>query len=382
MENYQKEGQEKRNNTTAQRMATGVFRDRESTERAYNMLKERGYSQEEINLIMSDETRKTYFKDAEGNETEIGTKAAEGAGKGSAIGGTIGAIAGVIAALGTSLVIPGLGIIIAGPIAAGLAGAGAGGLAGGLIGALVGAGIPEARARLYESGIKEGDILIAVRPHSDEDERYFESNWETYNESNEFRESDLMADDRNVTRMDNQPIAGDNDADFRSGETITGNRDRNMSGVDTISDENEPYIATDVRSMGDRDMTSDDEMGLGRDADLSYGNESNRRDLTSDDEMLMADNDADTLRENDEDYLTDDENAAESRNMRAGSNLGENEEEYLTNEDDLIYDDEDLNDDDDEINLKDPDETIRNKEGIRGRKPGPRDVDQNYREYI
>ena len=36
-------------------------------------------------------------------------------------------------------------------LAAGLAGAGAGGLAGGLIGALVGPGIPEARAKLYET---------------------------------------------------------------------------------------------------------------------------------------------------------------------------------------------------------------------------------------
>lgn len=162
-------------------MLTGMFRDRESTENAYNDLHERGYSKDDINLVMSDETRKKHFSDDTVKDTKIGTKAAEGAGKGSAIGGTVGAIAGVVAAIGTSLVIPGLGIIIAGPIAAGLAGAGAGGLTGGIIGALVGSGIPEARAKLYESGIKEGQIVIGVNPRNDEDAEYFENNWRTHN---------------------------------------------------------------------------------------------------------------------------------------------------------------------------------------------------------
>ncbi len=164
-------------NLTAERtMLTGMFRDRESTESAYNTLQEKGYAKEDINLVMSDETRKKHFTDGV-EETEIGTKAAEGAGKGSAIGGTVGAIVGVIAAIGTSVAIPGLGIIIAGPIAAGLAGAGAGGITGGIIGALVGSGIPEARAKLYESGIKNGNIVIGVRPRNEEDANYFENDW-------------------------------------------------------------------------------------------------------------------------------------------------------------------------------------------------------------
>lgn len=172
MENYQSE-----NDTTSRGMLTGMFRDRESTEKAYNDLSDKGYSKEEINMIMSDETRKKHFSGDDIRETEIGTKAAEGAGKGSAIGGTIGAIAGVIAAIGTSLVIPGLGLVIAGPLAVGLAGAGAGGLAGGVIGALIGSGIPEERAKLYESGIKNGNVVLGVHPHNDEDARYFEDNW-------------------------------------------------------------------------------------------------------------------------------------------------------------------------------------------------------------
>lgn len=164
--------------TTDHGMLTGMFRDRESTEHAYNTLHERGYTKDDINIVMSDETRKKHFS---GNviETELGTKAAEGAGKGSAIGGTVGAIAGVLAAIGTSMIIPGLGIVIAGPIVAGLAGAGAGGITGGIIGALVGSGIPEERAKLYESGIKNGNIVMGVHPRNSEDARYFENNWRT-----------------------------------------------------------------------------------------------------------------------------------------------------------------------------------------------------------
>jgi len=158
------------------KMLTGMFADRESAENAYNSLYERGYSKDDINLIMSDETRKKHFsQDVE--ETEIGTKAAEGAGKGSAIGGTVGAIVGVVAALGTSLVIPGLGLLVAGPLAAGLAGAGAGGIAGGVIGALVGSGIPEERAKIYESGVKDGRIVMGVNPRNDDDANHIENSW-------------------------------------------------------------------------------------------------------------------------------------------------------------------------------------------------------------
>ena len=64
---------------------------------------------------------------------------------------------------------PGLNLVIAGPIAAALAGAGAGAVTGGVIGALVGAGIPEYRARVYESGLREGGILIGVEAKTDEE---------------------------------------------------------------------------------------------------------------------------------------------------------------------------------------------------------------------
>lgn len=153
---------------------TGLFRDRESAERAYGSLSSRGYGKDDVNLLMSDETRKKYFADG---DTELGTKAWEDAGKGAAIGGGVGATLAAIAAIGTTLALPGLGLLIAGPIAAALAGGGAGALTGGLIGAMVGHGIPEEHAKQYEQGIKDGGIVMGVNPRTPEDADYFENEW-------------------------------------------------------------------------------------------------------------------------------------------------------------------------------------------------------------
>jgi hypothetical protein len=158
-------------------MVTGLFNDRDSAERAYNAAAERGYSKDDVSLVMSDETRKRYFAGDDAIETELGSKAAEGAGIGAGIGGTIGAVLAGIAALGTSLVLPGLGLVVAGPLAAAIAGAGAGGITGGLVGALIGAGIPEERVQHYEEGIKQGGILMGVKTRSAEDATQIERNW-------------------------------------------------------------------------------------------------------------------------------------------------------------------------------------------------------------
>jgi hypothetical protein len=157
-------------------MVTGLFRDRESAEGAYNSLTARGYGQDDINLVMSDETRKKHFT-VDDRETELGNKALKGAGTGAAVGGAVGATLAAVAAIGTTLALPGLGLLIAGPIAAGLAGAGAGGATGGLIGALIGAGIPEERVKDYEEGIKNGGIMMGVTPRTSEDAAYFEEDW-------------------------------------------------------------------------------------------------------------------------------------------------------------------------------------------------------------
>jgi len=158
-------------------MLTGMFRDRESAEKAYNSALSRGYTKDDLNVMMSDQTRDSWF--AGDDDTGLGSKAMEGAGTGSAIGGTLGAIIAGIAAIGTSVLIPGLGLVVAGPIAAALAGAGAGGLTGGLVGALIGSGIPEDRAVQYEEGIKNGGLVMGLNPRNDDDATYFENDWRT-----------------------------------------------------------------------------------------------------------------------------------------------------------------------------------------------------------
>jgi hypothetical protein len=160
-------------------LVTGLFRDRDSAERAYQSVSDRGYDKNDVNLVMSDETRERHFATGAtaGRQTELGSKAAEGAGVGGAIGGTVGAIAAAIAAVGTTLAIPGLGLVIAGPLAAAVAGAGAGAATGGIVGALIGWGIPEERVKQYDAGIKDGGILLAVKPRNDEDALHFEDQW-------------------------------------------------------------------------------------------------------------------------------------------------------------------------------------------------------------
>lgn len=126
--------------------------------------------------MMSDDTRNRYFTDSD-VDTDLGDKVAENAGKGSLIGGGIGAVVGAIAAIGTNVLLPGLGLIVAGPLAAGLAGAGTGAAAGGLIGALTGAGVPEDEARRYETDIKDGGIYMGYKPRNEEDARYSYDRW-------------------------------------------------------------------------------------------------------------------------------------------------------------------------------------------------------------
>jgi hypothetical protein len=170
------------NSTSDQGMVTGVFYSRDEAERAYNSLLQRGYTQDEIVLLMSEETKKTNFENSD-RDTELGSKAMEKAGVGSAIGGSAGAVIGAIAAIGTTVAIPGLGLVIAGPIAAALAGAGAGGLTGGLIGGLVGAGIPKDEASRYEKSLKEGGIVIGVVPRTTNDRSAITQDLHSYSES-------------------------------------------------------------------------------------------------------------------------------------------------------------------------------------------------------
>jgi len=137
-------------------LITGTFRDRVFAERAVADLQQLGYTQNDISVMMNDQTRAWDFA------AETGSKAAEGAGVGAGIGGTLGAIVAALTATGSVAAVAATGglaaPLVAGPLVAVLAGAGAGGLGGGL----VGAGIPKDRAVAYETDLNAGNILVGV----------------------------------------------------------------------------------------------------------------------------------------------------------------------------------------------------------------------------
>jgi len=145
------------------KLVTGLFKSKTAAEAAVDAIMKRGFTRDDISVLMSDATRSKEFA------LQTRSHAADGLGIGSAVGGAVGAVLAAIAAVGTTLFLPGINLVIAGPIAAALAGAGAGGATGGLIGALIGAGIPEYRAKVYEAGIRGGGILIGVEARTEEE---------------------------------------------------------------------------------------------------------------------------------------------------------------------------------------------------------------------
>jgi len=158
-------------------LMTSSFRDRESAERAYNSIAARGYTSDEIHVLMTDETRKRLF-DQDGEKSDMGNNAMKGAGVGGAVGGAIGATLMGILAAAAAVTVPVAGLVIAGPLAGVVAGGAAGMATGGLVGMLVGAGIPEERARSYETDLKAGGIVLGVMPRHDADSFYFENDWQ------------------------------------------------------------------------------------------------------------------------------------------------------------------------------------------------------------
>ncbi len=159
------------------RFVSGVFDEIQAAERAAQEMEDRGFRRDEIVVFLSKEARDDYlsahqvYEDHAGHtyvskrkvELEEGNRALEGTGAGAIVGGTVGAVAAAITAVGTTLTIPPLGIIVAGPVAAALAGLGAGGAAGGLVGALVGAGMSEVRAKRLDQRLRKGGVVVGVR---------------------------------------------------------------------------------------------------------------------------------------------------------------------------------------------------------------------------
>jgi len=144
-----------------------IFNDTTSANGYFDHLVNLGYSTEEITVIMSEKTKDKFY--ASNSHIEKNSdEALKGAGAGGAIGGTVGAIAAAITAVGSNFLIPGLGFVIAGPLAAALVGAGIGGAGGALAGALAKIGLSDSVSVEYIKSIEEGKIIISVEPKNDD----------------------------------------------------------------------------------------------------------------------------------------------------------------------------------------------------------------------
>jgi hypothetical protein len=167
------------------KMVTAVFRNQVDAERAFDSLRALGYLDSEIDVLMSDKTRSTWYSSKEQREKhDVGSLAVEGVGVGGTVGTVVGAALGAVAAIGTTIALPGIGLIVAGPIAAALAGAGAGAMTGGLVGGLIGLGMNEENAEAYQEVLRQGGAVIGVRPHSDDDAKRIQKLFAEYSGEN------------------------------------------------------------------------------------------------------------------------------------------------------------------------------------------------------
>lgn len=166
--------------TGESRFVSATFSDLERARKAVRELEARGYPINELSVVMTDETRKHHLRthpefegfDPEAYlvdqvELEKDRKTLKGVGTGGAIGGALGALTAAVAAASTTIVIPPLGIIIAGPLAAAFAGAGAGSAVGGLVGGFTGAGMSELRAKHLERVVSEGQVIVVARARTE-----------------------------------------------------------------------------------------------------------------------------------------------------------------------------------------------------------------------
>jgi hypothetical protein len=140
-----------------QRAIVGVFEDRIAAEEAVDALHAAGFAHDKIGYAIrgAEDVAGGMITDA------VGTKDGKGAMAGALTGGVVG---GVLAA-GISLLIPGVGPVLAGGILASFfGGAIAGTAVGGILGAMRGLGISEEEARYYEKQFHEGRAIVAVKP--------------------------------------------------------------------------------------------------------------------------------------------------------------------------------------------------------------------------
>lgn len=138
-------------------LVTGLVRVGPEVDVALSRLMALGYRQDEVSLVMSDVTRRMHFVIEPGAQAAV----TKGAARGAAVGKAVGAVVSAILLVGTSFLLPDVGLVIAGPLATSMMGLGAGAGAD-VLTTLAAIGVAEPAARLYELGLAHGKIIVGV----------------------------------------------------------------------------------------------------------------------------------------------------------------------------------------------------------------------------
>lgn len=143
-------------------IVTATFSDPHTARAAFDHFRSEGYGEDELNLLMSEKSQAMVF--AEGMEAPQ----ALGAGRDksqiaeTAAGAAIGSMLGMAAGVAMAVLIPGMGLVLLGPMAAALAGAGTGAAAGGTWAAFRHFGIEERDHESTHRFIEQGGVLLGV----------------------------------------------------------------------------------------------------------------------------------------------------------------------------------------------------------------------------
>jgi hypothetical protein len=154
----------------------GLFDTTRAAELAYVSCLDRGYDLGQVNVVVSEGTRRKLLISDNEIKAELGGREAEGGELGGPKGGRVGMLVTVLASVGAAVALPAIGFVV-GPLAVALAAAGAAGAAGGLLAAFGDWGVPEERVRGYEADVRKGAILMSVEAKSASDANAIAGDW-------------------------------------------------------------------------------------------------------------------------------------------------------------------------------------------------------------
>jgi hypothetical protein len=176
----------------------GLFDAPQAANEAFEVLLQLGYHPDEVGILIAESTKERFHQPSllthpeapeEPREAPRGDSSAEGATppaedakpetramlQGVGVASAIGALGGLLVAGAAAVALPGLGLVMLGPIT-GL-GAGFGAIVGGVYGVPAMEGERMEHVTRYEAAVRAGKVLIQVIPHDRADESRIKREW-------------------------------------------------------------------------------------------------------------------------------------------------------------------------------------------------------------